>query len=793
MDGHIHMLNAPPGSRAISTHAALRYHVLSVVILAVGLFLTALAFNSVRNEEQLAVKEAFLGAVETHVSEISQGLAQSIQLVRSVKAHLQATDYVSRENFRAFVQPLLTQYPGVQAMEWIPRVSAENRDKYEKDAQRDFPGFRITERLEQGAMVPAKPRPEFFPVYYVEPYKGNEPALGFDMGSSPTRLEVLSRAWDTGNIVATPRVILVQEKAEQFGFLVFNPLYRNHSSTLEERRANLLGFVLGVFRIKDVVETAISHSKPLGLDLTIYDKSADSSKSILYTHLSRTGNSLPPSEAAGPNLDSDLSYAEDLDISGRTWVLKFTPARGFYVMHTSVRVWALLLVGVAGTLVLVAYVQVMRRHEQALTISEGRLAGAQRIAHLGNWVWNIQEDRVTYSDEAYRIFGKRPQAFGTTYATFLESVHPDDKASVMRSIDQAITTKTSFSIDHRIVLPDGTVRFVHEQGEVVTDAWGNPVRIFGIVRDITERRRTEEQLRSASLYARSLIEASLDPLVTISLEGKITDLNEAATAVTGVPRNLLMGMDFSVYFTDPDKARAIFQEALTKGFVTNYPLTMRHMSGKLTEVLYNASVYHNEKGEAAGVAVKARDISERRRAEQAEELASRDSLTELYNHRTFYALLNDEVVRAQRYNRPVSLLMLDIDHFKRVNDSYGHPAGDAILKGLSGLLMKQARTIDRVCRYGGEEFTVILTETEAAAAINIAERLRAAVECQSFDIGGGKVISVTVSIGVAAYPQHVSSQEELVKASDIALYAAKQGGRNRVRRYEPEMVGETPA
>ena len=780
------MLNHSPVPIAIFSQVYLRYHLLSLAIFIVGLSLTGLAFNSARNQDKLAVVDAFHRSAETHVSEISQGLTQSIQLVRSVDAHFQATGNVSRENFRSFVQPLLKNYPGVQGMEWIPRVLAKSRDKFEKDAQRSIPGFRFTEHLERGTMIPAKQRTEYFPVYYVEPYIGNEAALGFDLGSSPSRMETVSRARDSGNTVASPRVVLVQEKAEQFGFLVFNPLYRNYPSTLEERRANLLGFALGVFRIKDVVETAMSHSKPLGLDFTIYDKSADPSKNILYSHLSRTRSSLPAGERDRSNLNMDLTYTENLEISGRTWALEFTPAPGFYDMHTSARVWAILFVGIAGTLILVAYVQVMRRHEQALVFSKGRLAEAQRVAHLGNWVWNIQEDKVTYSDEAYRIFRVDPSTFGATYETFLEGVHPDDRASVKHSIDGAITTKAPFSIDHRIVLPDGTVRFVREQGEVVSDDEEKPICMFGIVQDITERQRAEDQLHSASLYTRSLIEASLDPLVIISPDGRITDVNEAVVRVTGVPRKLLIGSDFSGYFTEPDKAHAGYQEAFAKGLVTNYPLTIRHVSGTLTEVLYNASTYPNEKGEVAGMAVKAKDISDRKRAEQAEELASRDSLTGLYNHRTFYSLLEEEIARTQRYKRPVSLLMLDIDYFKRVNDIHGHQVGDAILKGLSDLLLKQARTIDRVCRYGGEEFIVILPETEAIAAMNIAERLRTAVERQPFNISSEKTVAITVSIGVATYPQQVNSLRELVKASDVALYAAKGSGRNRVCCYEPE-------
>ncbi len=300
------------------------------------------------------------------------------------------------------------------------------------------------------------------------------------------------------------------------------------------------------------------------------------------------------------------------------------------------------------------------------------------------------------------------------------------------------------------------------------------------VRDITERKRAEELLREASKYARSLIEASLDPLATISAGGSIMDVNEAAVNGTGEPREVLIDSNFSMYFTDPDRASMAYHEAFTKGVIRNYPLTMRHVSGKLTEVLYNATVYRDETGEIAGVLAVARDITERRRAEQAEELARRDSLTNLPNHRTFFEMLKDETVRTRRFNRPVSLLMLDIDRFKHVNDTHGHQAGDVILKRLSDVLVKTARVDDRVCRYGGEEFAVILPKTDTPVAMQIGERLRSAVEHHSFDIGGGKMIDITVSIGVATFPKQANSPEEIVKAADVALYAAKQAGRNQV-------------
>jgi PAS domain S-box-containing protein len=127
-------------------------------------------------------------------------------------------------------------------------------------------------------------------------------------------------------------------------------------------------------------------------------------------------------------------------------------------------------------------------------------------------------------------------------------------------------------------------------------------------------------------YARSLLEASLDPLVTISAEGKITDVNEASVEVTGVPRERLIGTDFSNYFTDPQKAREGYRQVFSEGLVRDYALAIRHTSGRVTDVLYNASVYKDEQGKVLGVFAAARDITERKRAEERIQQQSKDIL-----------------------------------------------------------------------------------------------------------------------------------------------------------------------
>lgn len=156
------------------------------------------------------------------------------------------------------------------------------------------------------------------------------------------------------------------------------------------------------------------------------------------------------------------------------------------------------------------------------------------------------------------------------------------------------------------VLYSATV-FRNEAGEVQG--------VFAAARDITDRKKMEEEMRTASVYARNLIEASLDPLVTISAEGKITDVNNATVKVTGVSREQLIGSDFADYFTEPDKARAGYKQVFVQGAVMDYPLTLRNVAGFTTDVLYNATLFKNAAGQVQGIFAAARDITERKRQE----------------------------------------------------------------------------------------------------------------------------------------------------------------------------------
>lgn len=176
-------------------------------------------------------------------------------------------------------------------------------------------------------------------------------------------------------------------------------------------------------------------------------------------------------------------------------------------------------------------------------------------------------------------------------------------------------------------------------------------------------------------------------------------------------------------------------------------------------------------------------IDNARFLEETEKRAVTDSLTGLYNHREFQRRLNEEAERASRYGNEFSIMMVDIDHFKIFNDTYGHPVGDAILKEIVKVIQRCIRTVDFPARYGGEEFTIILPETIGESAIKVAERIRRTISDTAFTTPSGHRAHLSVSIGISSFPLDGSRREELIIAADQALYFAKRDGRNRVCRY----------
>ena len=221
---------------------------------------------------------------------------------------------------------------------------------------------------------------------------------------------------------------------------------------------------------------------------------------------------------------------------------------------------------------------------------------------------------LEFNPEAELVYGRTREAvLGKNYLDLF--IADEYRVRMADRIKRILNGEELLGAEMPIRHADGTRRYYLWNADRILDQQGVPYGIITVGYDITERKRMENDLESAARYTRSLIEASLDPLVTINVNGQIMDTNGATERITGIRREQLIGSDFSNYFTEPEKAKKGYEAVFRNGFVRNYPLVIKDVSGKTRDVLYNATVYRNKGGEVQGVFAAARDITKRKRAE----------------------------------------------------------------------------------------------------------------------------------------------------------------------------------
>ncbi len=196
-----------------------------------------------------------------------------------------------------------------------------------------------------------------------------------------------------------------------------------------------------------------------------------------------------------------------------------------------------------------------RRDQERLRASLYSLAEAQRIAHLGNWEWNILKNELHFSDEAYRIFGLKAQEINGSYETFLNSVHPDDRETVKKAVNEALYENKPYNVDYRIVLPNGAERFIHAQAEVVFDQSGAPVRMFGTVQDITDLNKTQEALLDSATRLRNILDNAAESIITIDEQGIIKSFNLASERMFGYSMNEVAGKNVKMLMPEPYRSK----------------------------------------------------------------------------------------------------------------------------------------------------------------------------------------------------------------------------------------------
>jgi PAS domain S-box-containing protein len=559
----------------------------------------------------------------------------NLELLYSLRSLHDATGEVDRHRFGVFAARTLSRHPGIQALEWIPRVPASERSRWEEAVRREgFGEFTIKEQLESGRMVPAGDRAEYFPALFVEPGEGNEEALGFDVASDATRREALDLARATGSIRATAAVTLVQEKAGEQGFLVFLPVYDGEPASAEDRHAALKGFLTGVFRVEDIFAAApgIAQAEAENIALRLRDEAPDGSARDL---LRRDTVGEPPA--------GDIERALDLDVAGRRWRIVARPGDRYRAATESWEPYSILVLGLLLTGALTAWMRVSATQTRAVArLVDSRTrdlsVANEQLEQQRNLLQSILDnlgDGVSVADEqgkltlfnpaAEQILGLRVLAVGPdewpeTYGLFHSDTRTPATAEEL-PLTRAVAGEESGDVELFVRNPErpGGV-FIRVNATPLRDHAGGLRGGVAVFRDISERKWAEAVLRDSEARFRAIVEATASALIILSPGHRIREFNPQAERIFGVGRAEALGRDFLELCLPKEYREAVAADigrALAGKRTPGFEVPAETRDGGERTLLWSFSRMAEAGEDDVVVIATGHDITERRQAEQA--------------------------------------------------------------------------------------------------------------------------------------------------------------------------------
>ncbi|MGM0611617.1 MAG: sensor domain-containing diguanylate cyclase [Thermodesulfobacteriota bacterium] len=361
---------------------------------------------------------------------------------------------------------------------------------------------------------------------------------------------------------------------------------------------------------------------------------------------------------------------------------------------------------------------------------------------------------------------------------FLDFVHPADMDATLAAMSQLARQKKVINFVNRYKSKEGFYHFIEWRSFPKGDL------IYAAARDITEKKRTEEALRESETRLRGIMESTPDAIIMMDHGGAISFWNPAAEEILGYRAKEAIGQNLHELLA-PERYHKAFQAAFPEFLKAGrgnavgktVELSALHKSGyEIMVALTLSAVSVQERWHAVGVL---RDVTEQKKMEEELTLlATTDNLTGLFNRRVFMEKLARETARCQRYNKTAAVMILDLDHFKSINDTYGHAGGDSVLRQFASLLTETIRETDVAGRVGGEEFAVLLPEATVHEAASLAQRILHCVRKSFVATDAGK-IRFTTSIGFAQLQADDTHTDQLLARADTALYRAKANGRDR--------------
>ncbi|MFH1043618.1 MAG: diguanylate cyclase [Pseudomonadota bacterium] len=601
----------------------------------------------------------------------------------------------------------------------------------------------------------------------VVPLAGNEKAIGQDLLNNPQTKKEASIARKSAKLTLTRPFTLVQGEMPAIGHF---PIFLDDA----EGKPSFWGFVNAVIRFPDALEAAgLPHMAEHGLDYKLWRIHPDSGHIQIIAASSSTAL-IDPVE-------------HDLELPSGNWTLSAAPVEGWgdplglSLRATFGLLFSLLLAYAAKLLI------ESRAHErglEALVVQrtaevharEADLNRAQSLARVGSWVLDFARNEFHGSAEALRIFGVSGGGL-FNLDDFWKRVHPDDRNAVDRAW-QAARNGKSYDIEYRIVV-GGAICWVHSYAEFTIDADGTRRQALGTVQDITERKRVEQAIRDSAESLRLF--ADNVPAMTSFWDENLRCrfANKVYTEFFGFTADNILGKHLREVIGEESyrETEGHFTQVL-QGHPATYQRTRKLANGESRYLEAKLLPHIGDQGKVLGCFAVTTDITEHKLTEERiQRMAHHDSLTGLPNRLLFNDRLEQAISLAKRDSRQFALLYLDLDKFKRVNDTLGHTAGDELLQAVAARIRRQVRESDTVARVGGDEFSVILPDVARREKAETVARKIIAALAAPFQLGSQKQsVDIGTSIGIAVYPADGRDADALIKAADAAMYSAKQVG-----------------
>ena len=443
----------------------------------------------------------------------------------------------------------------------------------------------------------------------------------------------------------------------------------------------------------------------------------------------------------------------------------------------------------------------LEKREHEIVVSRRALREKERMfatlmSNLDGMVYRRRNDAQWtmefVSEGCFDLTGYRPEELlHNKFISFEQIEHPEDRARVREEIEAALRERRRFFIEYRIQCRDGEIRWVWERGVGIYNKRGAVVTIEGFIENVTERKVATQALQQAERSFRSIFENATEGIFQTSPDGRFLNVNPALAGIYGyaTPDELIttIGDIQHQIYTDPARRTEFMRLMQDAGAVTNFVSEIRRKDGARIWISENARAVLDENGNLLFFEGTVEDVTQSKLdQEKLRHLANHDPVTNLPNRLLMNDRLRQMMLYAQRTLSIVAVALVDLDHFKLINDTFGHNRGDQLLQTMSHRMLACVRETDTVVRLGGDEFVLLLSGTERGEAVSqVVQRVLHAIARPSRI--EGRELSVSCSVGVSIFPRDGRDVQTLLRNADTAMYKAKEYGRNNFQFYSPEM------